>query len=79
MPVKIFIAINVKSGRMNQVQRSIREFEEVTLACSVSDGPYDVVALVEIPTLEDYKSFSIDKVSSLDDITDYTSFITIDQ
>jgi DNA-binding Lrp family transcriptional regulator len=79
MPVKIFLAVNVKSGKEKQVQGSIKKFEEVTLACCVSDGPYDVVALVEVPTLEEYKAFSIDKVSSLQHITDYTSFITIDQ
>ena len=79
MPVKIFLAVNVKSGRTKQVQGYIKKFEEVTLACSVSAGLYDVVALVEVPTLEEYKTFSIDKVSTLQDITDYTSFIIIDQ
>ena len=79
MPVKIFLAVNVKPGRGKQVQGNIKKFDEVTLSCYVSNGPYDVVAYVEVPTLEEYKSFSIDKVSSLQDITDYTSFITIDQ
>lgn len=79
MPVKIFLAVTVKEGRAKQVQSNLRTFEEVTLACSVSDGPFDVVALIEVPTLEEYKLFSVDKVSTLQDITDYTSFITIDQ
>ncbi|MHA2025066.1 MAG: Lrp/AsnC family transcriptional regulator [Candidatus Thorarchaeota archaeon] len=79
MPVKIFLAVNVKSGKGKEVQGNIKKFEEVTLVCSVSAGTYDIVAFVEVPTLEEYKAFSIDKVSSLQDITDYTSFITIDQ
>lgn len=79
MPVKIYLAVNVKSGKTKQVQGNIKKFEEVTLACCVSGGPYDIVALVEVPTLEEYKSFSIDKVSSLPHVTDYTSFITVDQ
>ena len=78
MSVKIFLAVNVKEGRAKQVQSNLRTLEEVTIACSVSDGPYDVVALVEVPTLEEYKSFSIDRVSLLPHVTDYTSFIVID-
>ncbi|MHA2359315.1 MAG: Lrp/AsnC ligand binding domain-containing protein [Candidatus Thorarchaeota archaeon] len=79
MPVKIFLAVNVKEGRAKLVQTKLKTFEEVILACSVSDGPYDVVAIIEVPILEEYKSFSVDKVSTLPHITDYTSFITIDE
>ena len=79
MPVTIFLAVNVKSGKEKQVQTALKNFEEVTLACAVSAGPYNVVALVEVPSLDEYKSFSIDKVGKLQHITDYTSFIAMDQ
>ncbi|MFW9810197.1 MAG: Lrp/AsnC ligand binding domain-containing protein, partial [Candidatus Thorarchaeota archaeon] len=79
MPVRIFLAINVKEGRAKQVQSNLKKFDWVTLACSVSNGPYDVVAFVEVPSLEEYKEFSVDKVSTLQYVTDYTSFITIEQ
>jgi DNA-binding Lrp family transcriptional regulator len=79
MPVKIFLAVNAKSGKEKQVQAALKKFEEVTLSCCVSDGPYDVVALVEVLSLEEYKTFSIDRVSSIPHIIDYTSFISMDQ
>ncbi|MFX1482647.1 MAG: Lrp/AsnC family transcriptional regulator [Promethearchaeota archaeon] len=79
MPVKIFLAVKAKEGRADQVQHSLKKLEEVIMVCTVSDGPYDVVALVEVPTLEEYKSFSIDKVGSVHHVIDYTSFIAIEQ
>ena len=79
MPVTIFLAVNVKSGKEKQVVAALKKFEEVTLACSVSAGPYDVVALIEVPSLEEYKTLSIDRVSGIPHITDYTSFISMDQ
>ena len=79
MPVTIFLAVNVESGKERQVQAALKKFDEVTLVCSVSAGPYDVVALVEVPSLEVYKEFSVDRVSKLSYITDYTSFIAMDQ
>ncbi len=78
MPVRIFLAVNAKEGRAKKIQDSLRNFEEVVLVCTVANGPYDVVAIVDVKSLEDYKSFSIDKVGSLSDVYDYTSFITID-
>ncbi|MFW9811591.1 MAG: Lrp/AsnC family transcriptional regulator [Candidatus Thorarchaeota archaeon] len=79
MSVTIFLAVNVQSGKEQKVQAALKKFNEVTLACAVSAGPYDVVALVEIPSLEEYKAFSIDRVSTIPHITDYTSFIVMDQ
>ena len=79
MPVTIFLAVNVKSGKEKQVVAALKKFEEVTLACSVSAGPYDVVAIIEVPSLEEYKTLSIDRVGTIPHITDYTSFISMDQ
>jgi DNA-binding Lrp family transcriptional regulator len=79
MPVTIFLAVNVKSGKEKQVQAALKKFEEVTLVCAISTGPYDVVALVEVPSLEEYKTFSIDRVSTIPNITDHTSFIAMDR
>jgi DNA-binding Lrp family transcriptional regulator len=79
MPVKVFLAVKVKSGKAKEVQKNLRAIDEVTLACSVSDGLYDVVAMVEVPNLDEYRTFSIDKVSAVPNISDYTSFIIMDQ
>ncbi|MFW9834089.1 MAG: Lrp/AsnC ligand binding domain-containing protein [Candidatus Thorarchaeota archaeon] len=79
MPVKVFLAATVKPGKEKEVQKNLKAIEEVVLACSVSDGIYNVVAMVEVSTLEDYRTFSIDVVSTVRHILDYTSFIIIEQ
>jgi DNA-binding Lrp family transcriptional regulator len=79
MPVKVFLAVIAKPGKAKEVQKNLRAIDEVVLACSVSDGQYDVVAMVEVSSLDDYRSFSIDKVSSVPNMVDYTSFIIMDE
>ena len=79
MPVKVFLAVVAKSGKAKEVQRNLRALDEVVLACSVSDGQFDIVAMVEVSSLDSYRSFSIDKVSSVPNIADYTSFIIMDE
>ena len=79
MPIKIFLGVKVKSGKAKEVQKNLRTIDEVVLVCSVSDGLFDVVAMVEVTTLDDYRSFSIDKVGVVPNIIDYTSFIIMDE
>jgi DNA-binding Lrp family transcriptional regulator len=79
MPIKVFLAVVTKPGKAKEVQKNLRAIDEVTLACSVSDGLYHVVAMIEVPTLDEYRTFSIDKVSAVPNILDYTSFIIMDQ
>lgn len=79
MPVKIFLGVTVKSGKAKEVQKNLRTIDEVVLVCTVTDGIYDVVAMIEVTTLDDYRTFSIDKVSSVPNIDDYTSFIVMDE
>lgn len=79
MPFKIFLAVVAKSGKAKEVQKNLRALDEAVLVCSVSDGEYDIVAMVEVSSLESYRSFSIDKVSSVPNIVDYTSFIIMDE
>ena len=79
MPIKIFLGVTVKSGKAKEVQKNLRTIDEVVLVCSVSDGLFDVVAMVEVTTLSDYRTFSIDKVAVVPHIDDYTSFIIMDE
>jgi DNA-binding Lrp family transcriptional regulator len=78
MPIKVFLTVIAKPGKAKEVQKNLRELDEVMLACSVSDGQFDVVAMVEVTSLDDYRTFSIDTVSSVSNIIDYTSFIIMD-
>lgn len=79
MPIKVFLAVVAKSGKTKEVLKNLRAIDEVRLACSVSDGEYDVVAIIEVRSLDDYRTFSIDKMSKVPNINDYTSFIIVDE
>lgn len=75
---KIFIGITTKPDVAEKVRQKLLQFREVKTACTVSSGNYDVVAIVEINTLERYSSFAIDTLASIEGINDYYSFITVD-
>lgn len=77
MPIKVFLAISCGRGRIREVQKQLRKFEEITTICIVENGQFDLVAFVDVESLEDYRNFSIDKVGRLPHIDDYTSFVTL--
>jgi DNA-binding Lrp family transcriptional regulator len=75
---RIFVGITTKQDAAENVRKQLLQMREVTTACTISSGVYDVVAIVEIHTLERYSSFAIDTLSSIDGIKDYHSFIAVD-
>jgi len=77
MPIKVFLAINTKKGYAEDIQSKLTKFNEVTLVCTVKNGIFDVVAIVDVGSLELYRIFSIDKVGKMPHIEDYTSFIIL--
>jgi len=77
MPIKVFLEINTKKGHAEDIQSKLTKYNEVTLVCTVKNGIFDVVAIVDVESLENYRVFSIDKVGRLPNIEDYTSFIIL--
>ncbi len=77
MVVKVFLTIITEPGRTNEIYAIIKSFDEVGLTCIVDRGPYDIVALVEVDTLDGYRIL-IEKVASLPHTEDFESFITLD-
>ena len=77
MPIKVFLTINTKKGYAEDIQSKLTKFNEVTLVCTVKNGIFDVVAIVDVGSLELYRIFSIDKVGKMPHIEDYTSFIIL--
>ncbi len=77
MPIKVFLAINTKKGHAEDIQSRLTKCNEVSLVCTVKNGIFDVVAIVDVESLENYRNFSIDKVGKLPNIEDYTSFIIL--
>ncbi|MFW9920167.1 MAG: Lrp/AsnC ligand binding domain-containing protein [Candidatus Thorarchaeota archaeon] len=77
MPIKVFLAINTKKGHAEDIQSRLTKYNEVSLVCTVKNGIFDVVAIVDVDSLENYRNFSIDKVGKLPNLEDYTSFIIL--
>jgi len=77
MPIKVFLAINTKKGHAEDIQSRLTKYNEVSLVCTVKNGIFDVVAIVDVESLENYRNFSIDTVGKFPNIEDYTSFIIL--
>jgi DNA-binding Lrp family transcriptional regulator len=77
MPIKVFLAINAERGHARAIHIKLSKLEEVTSVCTVESGIFDVVAFIDVDSLEDYRLFSIDKVGKLPHVANYTSFITL--
>ena len=77
MVVKVFLTIISEPGRINEIYTALKSFDEVDLACIVESGPYDIVALVEVGTLDGYRVL-IEKVAALPHTEDFSSFISLE-
>lgn len=74
MVVKVFLVVNAESERLNKIHSTLKAFDEVVFSCLVENGPYDIVALVEVESLDGYRSL-IEKVASIPHTEDFSSFI----
>jgi len=78
MVVKVFLTINSEPGRISEIYTALKFFDEVRFVCIVDSGPHDIVAIVEVDTLDGYRVL-IEKVASLPNTEDFSSFITVDK
>ncbi|MHA1960508.1 MAG: Lrp/AsnC family transcriptional regulator [Candidatus Thorarchaeota archaeon] len=77
MAIRIFLTIRVEEGMAEAVRQKLAEFPEVQESYRVVTGGYNVVAFVEVKTMDRYRSFSVDQVGTISGVIDYTSFLTI--
>ncbi|NWF94587.1 MAG: Lrp/AsnC family transcriptional regulator [Candidatus Thorarchaeota archaeon] len=77
MPFRVFVAVKTSAAKMEQVRRYLREQRVVSQACSVYTGPYDIIAVVDVDSLDDYRRFALYDLPRIDGIEDYESFIAI--
>ncbi len=75
---RIFVAIKTVVGKAESVRQSLRSEQMVREACTVYSGPYDVVILVDVPSLEEYQKFVLYTLPRINGISDYESFITME-
>ena len=68
MVVQAYILIQTEVGRAADVARSIAEIAGVTLAEDVT-GPYDVIARVEAPSVDELGQLVIARIQDVKGIT----------
>jgi DNA-binding Lrp family transcriptional regulator len=66
--VQAYILIQTEVGRAADVARAIAEIEGVTLAEDVT-GPYDVIARVEAPSMDELGQLVIARIQDVKGIT----------
>jgi len=77
MVVKVFFTVNTEPGRLDEMYTNMKKLTEVVFSCLVDSGPYDIVAMVEVDTLDGYREL-IEKIASLPHTEDIASFIALD-
>ena len=77
MVVKVFLTVNTEAGRLDEIYAVVRNYNEVVFSCLVDIGPYNIVAMVEVDTLDGYREL-IERVAALPYTENFASFITLD-
>lgn len=77
MAVRIFLTLKVEPGYTDATLSELKTFQEVSLVCLIDQGSFDIIAVIDVESFDDYRNFSVDKIGSLHHIEDYTSFITL--
>ena len=77
MAVRIFLMVKVEPGYTDKIISKLKTFEEVSLVCLIDEGPYDIIAVIDVESFDDYRIFSMDRIGSMHHLEDYTSFITL--
>jgi DNA-binding Lrp family transcriptional regulator len=72
MPVSAYMLIQTDVGRAAVVAEAIREIDGVRVADDVT-GPYDVIAVIEAPTLDELGRMVVSRVQAVEGITRTTT------
>lgn len=70
--VQAYILVQTEVGRSSEVTRAILELEGVTSAEDVT-GPYDVIARIEAPTVDELGRAVISRIQQVPHITRTTT------
>jgi len=77
MAVKVFLVVNTEAKRVKDMHAILKGFEEVIQVYAVENGPYDIIAMVQVDDLDGYRLL-IEKVAAIPFAEDFSSFITVD-
>jgi hypothetical protein len=74
MVVKVFLVIDAQPERLDKIHKTLKGFDEVKFSCMVDRGPNDIVAMIEVEDLNDYRGL-IERVAAIPHTEDFSSFI----
>ncbi len=77
MTIRVLFTVMAKPNKANVILHKLRSQEEVIEAHTISDGIFDVLAWIGVPSLEQYRLF-IERIADMPEIDDFESFITVD-
>lgn len=75
--MRVFLAVEAEEGMAESICKTLRRFKEVKEAYLVSEGVYDVLAMIEVYTLDRYRIFAVDELGPIKGIIDYISFLVV--
>jgi len=77
MVVTVLLTINTEPGRLDEIYSIVKDFDEVTFSCLAESGPYHIIAMVEVDSLDGYREL-IERVADLPHTENFASFIALD-
>ncbi|RLI59474.1 MAG: hypothetical protein DRO93_08335 [Candidatus Thorarchaeota archaeon] len=76
MPI-VFVGIKTHPGQSDAVRDALSSREEVRSICKLYAGQYDVVMVIEVPSLEKYHEFVAGVLADHEGVIDFESFIAV--
>jgi len=77
MTIRVLFTVMSKPDKAEVILSKLRAQKEVLEAHTISDGKFDVIAWIGVPSLGHYRMF-IEKMAEIKEIDDFESFITVD-
>lgn len=75
--VRAFVEISVKAGKVNAVLAELRSMRGVVEHVCAVTGHCDILATVELPNLDSFSEFLLEKVQRLDGVVRTESLVSI--
>lgn len=77
MALRVLFTVTAKESKADKILLDLRARQEVIEAHTISDGIFDLIAWINVPSLNHYRLF-IEEISDIKEIVDFESFITVD-
>ncbi len=75
--VDAYSLISIEPGEVSKIFEKVKDVRGVQSAEAVA-GPYDIVARIEVPSLEDLTGTVFNKIREIDGVTNTTTLIVVE-